>query len=741
MRKKIGEHIIEIPEWKEGMELLNEGLPYEESYWRPIKFPTQVGSQGKLWDFHKLFLDTKEYTQQYAYSTTYDNDGKLISISREDSATLQKFIIQDIHRRQHGVHMKNGDDIEWIAPDYYFFIQWFQQKDIPADKFGSRLGSFRKIQNNIIQLWEHVKCNDEIAGLIVPKIKKCGITYLFCGAFLNEATLTRNNDFLMMSKDYETCKLSLFTFIKYAYDALPFLLKPFASKMNESEIAFSKPADKKNENKIGKYLKNLLKATKTKTAAFDGPVPFRCWLDEFPKIWEASKVSVKETFDKSIEAIKVNQRIRGKLLMTSYMPENFNKGFDEARTICEKSLLRTIKEDNVRTESNMIILPIYAHQSNDQCFDKYGDCNEKEALRIVMKDRSAKKTPADIQTHKRQYPLDWKEMFDNAGAGSVFPNLRLNILLNELHENDIMGIRPYKEGNLRWKIATYEEGVRPKGSFCEVYFEELTPYEISIGKVGSIRIFTDLEEIAGLKHLLNRPFLQDIRKGQLLAPHPDTLGVISVDPVDYALASDVRQGSLNGSYGGFVYDQNIDSIAQDKITNLPLYEYNFRHENPDRIMEDMIKATLYWGFYAIIEGNKKWLYTEFKQHGLQNFLMVKQADGSITPWKSGAEKKGGNNMISTDKEMINVYCRAINNYFAEPKSKDFTDWLALQKSIPLAKQLIDFDPMDTRRFDLGVSFGYWRVGIENFIIWLMNRHKTETSINPLKMTDLKAMLS
>ena len=43
------------------------------------------------------------------------------------------------------------------------------------------------------------------------------------------------------------------------------------------------------------------------------------------------------------------------------------------------------------------------------------------------------------------------------------------------------------------------------------------------------------------------------------------------------------------------------------------------------------------------------------KHELKNFLLVRQSDGSITPWEDYAELDGGNKMVSSDEKMINAY--------------------------------------------------------------------------------------
>lgn len=728
MKKQIGEHIIDIPEYVPGMDLINEGESPKDAYWKVPETP-------------KLILGINENTMQYAEKTVWDKKGEtLISISQDDSIFVRKYLEKEYYRRKNGVHMLNRDKIIWISPSYYFVLRWFKQKDIPTSTKQSQLADFRLVQNDIMQLYDaHVLKDKDIAGLVVPKIKKSGITYLFAGAYLNEMTLNRNMDLKAMSKDFDTAKQSIIAFIKYGLEQLPWVFKPTLSKINVSEIEFGKPANISKQNKQNNYLNSNFRITKTKVAAFDGPVPLRAWIDEFPKVWKASKIKLAELFKKSVEAVKFQTVINGKLLLTSYMPEEADSGYYDAIKICNDSLLNTIPAGERRTRSNLILHPLYGYESHPECFNEYGECDQDRARQLILAERATKKTPTDLIAHKRQYPLDWNDMFGNIGASAAFDNTRIVPHHDELKIRDQQGIRDYKEGNLRWEVSSWEEGIRPEKQFCKVYFEELTPKQIADGEVGSIKIFHDLEEDPILKDLLNRGIDSKMMRNGLICPHLDSTCVSSIDPVDYKLASDVRQGSKNGSFGGFLQDLNMDNIAGKVITNTPLFEYNYRHEDPDVILEDMIKICIYWDSYMIIEGNKGWLYTEFKKHGLQNYLLVRQANGTITPWQDYKELHGGNKMIITDEQMISTYMRAISRYIAAPKLGNI-DYLKLFKSIACLKQLEEFDPLDTRRFDLAVSLGYWRVGVESLKIYRETKRNVTEELSEDERKKLKENL-
>jgi hypothetical protein len=728
MKKQIGEHLIDIPEWRPGMELINEGLPPEECKWSRIKFPN-------------IFYDINESTVTFASITQYDSNKKLITLSVEDSITVMNLVKKDIYRRINGVHIKIKDRIEWLCPDYYFFLQWFQQKDMQTSKDGTKYGNCRWIQNTILQLWNHAKHDEDIAGLALPKIKKSGITYLFVGAFLNEMLTTRNNDFLAMSKDPDTAKLSIFSFMDFAIRNLPWILRPALSVESKTEIKLSRPRDKKRQwNKTGKYLGSLFKITKTKEAAFDGPVPFRCWIDEFPKTWKASHVSPKKIFDKSVEAVKVNQKIRGKILLTSYMPEEADQGYYEAKKICEQSLLSTIKPGNKRTESNLIIFPLYADMSNEQAFDEFGDCDPVLARKIVIQSRSEKTDTVDLIANRRQYPLTWGDMFDNTGAGSAFDNKRLVPILNRLKSLSDKGLIDYVPGYLRWSNSAHEIGLRPIGEFSEVYFEPLTFEQIEKGEKAPFKLFIPHNSRI-ITEIENRAFKANKRdQNGYLIPLDSFPGVFSIDPTDYKLKSDVKIFSHNGSYGGFIPDLRLNELEAN-VSDMPIFEYHYRDENPDVTMEDFIKLCIWTGFYAIIEGNKGWLYTEFKKHKLTNFLLVKQRNGAITPWQIYQEHNGGNKIINTDEAMITIYMRAISRFIIPPKSEDEFDKMDNIKTYELVSQLVEFDATDTRRYDLAVAFGYWRVGIESMVMWLYNKSIQTNNINMLDLITAESLFT
>lgn len=708
--RQIGEHLVPIPPLpknKEDILFVNEKK--ENAFWRRLEFP-------KIWyDFVPYDIPKgPKKTRVNQSATLYNSSGELVSLSEDDSALLMRLLKQEIKRRTKGVFIKNYDEIIWLPPGYYNTLQWSEMKDYKNPDTGTGHGQFRLIQNDVLTLWEYVKAHPAHIGINFPKCKKSGITQIISTDILNEASLN-DGMYPMVSKEYDAVVDVNIAYVLHAFDSWPLILRPEVHKRNEHEIVFGLP---KNKTKTdgSNYLVSHIYGTKTKPTCFDGPVVRRGIIDEPPKMWEASKVRFETLYKKTLETVRLQQKKNGTLMTISYMPEVDDQGFRDYRDHYNKSKLSTVSEATGTTESMYINFPIPASKSNEMCFDRHGRCDEVKAASIILAERATKKTTSDKQAHRRTNPIDENDMFDSGGRGTTFDNLRLSLHHRDLKTELESGVRPYREGHLRWKISAWEDGYRPKDQFCEVYFEELTDQQLLDGEEGSILIFHDLPEA-----MLNLPIKRNSRAED---GHLSPIGSIAVgafDPTDYKLKKDVAEGSKNGAYGGLLDDPALDTQMGHKVTDVPIFEYLFRHNNPDLTEEDLYKMMIYWNMLFIIEANKGWLVTSVKLANMHHFLLLLQANGSIEPYREGDE----NSLVNTTRDMINVYCRAINRYLADPKGGAGIDMLKLLKAIRLLMQLMDFDVMNPKAYDAVVSFGYWRVAVEAFMVYLLNHPESD----------------
>lgn len=697
---KIQDFEIQLPDVPDKSEILFSELPTKDQKWKRQEY-----SQF----FHDFIPYTKRgvpYTKVFQAETFYDGDQQLVSLNEKDSLLVQNELRQENYRREYGVYAMINGAVVWICPDYYYCLQWCQMKDLPA-----KYGNFRFVQNDFLTVFWWCLYHPWITSLFLSKCKKSGVTQIMSGMYLNRATQMKGAELLLASKEYDHVIDVALAYFFHSYDNLPRIMQPTSKNRNQHEIKFGKPIGAPT---LGTYLDSRVAGMKTKYSCFDGPVVKIGWVDEPPKAWSASKVAFQEWFNKLSETVKLQQKKNGLLVFTSYMPETDDRGFYEFRDKFNQSDYTKLDPNTGQTQTGGVAMIMTAIESNEDCFDEYGHCDHKKAYKMVTDGYNSKKTRQDRQAHKRQYPTCKDDMFNSGGKGKTFDNIRLAYQYTQAEQSVGTGILPYKFGDLRWENSLWETGEkgnrRPQGVFGPVYFEELSESDrLSKEDVGTVKVFQELpDEFLNIAIKKNRRNFDDGH----LEPGLENSMVGSFDPSDYVLKSDVVEFSQNAGHVGFIHDPKLETMGIR--TNVLCFEYHFRHEDPDDTLEDLVKLILYTNGQFIIEANKKWLITAIKKEGLHHFLLLKQKDGSIKPYQEGDE----NSLVNTNVEMIEAYCRAINRYFTKPRNDNGIDYITFIMTLALLMQLMDFDVTNTKKYDLVVSFGYWRLAVESFSVYI-----------------------
>lgn len=707
----LGEHVVEIPTPVKRSEIYL--LDEKDPTWRRIELP-QI--------FHQYIAKHRAkngvYTKLNSEFTEYDQDNNLIGLSEQDTALLIRTLKEEIHRRTYGLHCKIGKEIVWICPDYYHVLQNCQMKDL-----STRYGGFRWVQNDALIMWWHVKRMENMAGVIFPKCKKSGLTQIISGAFLNESTLVSGFEFGAASKEYDHVKNVFMAYYFHSFDTMPDILKPDVAKRNLSEIIFNRPAPKaggKASADYGLALNTRMNGYKSKSNCFDGPVLKRGFIDEGPKWWESSSIHPDHVFSKNIEAVKLQQKINGKLCFASYMPEVDDAGFIEFKDWCNKSLLRTKDPSTGRTESNLVVFPIYAHESNEECFDRYGRCDKKKAFALVSQERDSKTKLADKLAHMRQYPLTWSDMFDIGGQGVVFDNLRLGMRHRDLEDGISAGAYPFKFMKLHWaRDWDGKRQKRPAGEFSSVRAEYFDPAKVKAeGLQIPFWLFDDIPQHF-LNQVIERNSTDDDGMYCPVLGEDVPVGVISFDPVDYVLKKDVIDGSTNAGQAGYIYSSELDNKMGRIFSNIPLMEYYMREEDPDDDYENLVRWIIYTGMFVICESNKTWVLKKLQDDKLNNFIIIRDDKGIYRPMAKTDQRS----TASATQATINDYCRLLNKWMAPKKAASDIDYMDYLKSTRTIADLMKFNPTETKRFDLSVSIGWWRIGMEAISEWaIKNEH-------------------
>lgn len=726
----IGEHTYHrppLPKKTEDILFYNE-LP-EKAFWLRLELP-------------KVFYDfVPNYTELYQEGTLQDEKGIYKSYNKEDSDLFIKTLKQELHRREYGIHFRNGDEIEYITGHHYFAIQHCKcyGKDSNYEKFAKiygddiskerylklymEYGYFYKYQRDLFYLIENVCKDPECLGGDFSKAKKTGVTFLFACYKLNKSTLLKMQQIGIMSKKQDDAIDTNMMYYFHAFDGLPNIFKPNIQTLAKAqgEIGFgAKSFTGTNVQKNAlvslmqdKALNSRVFCAPTKEKGFDAPKMSDVELDEFNKMYAESKVSPKAIFDTNKATVKMQDDITGKMWLFGYVSEENDVGVDEARQIYFDSKLTT-KKGAARTKSELICYHISSLNSYLSLIDKYGECDEKEAnKRIEDALERVKNDPKAYQSLKRQLARDEKEAWMIGGTKSTFNVLALTQYLYKLEEELRNNPIPLIMGELQWTNALWETGKkdrRPKGQFCMVRFVPITEQDILDGRKPKFILYKRMpRELENLALKFGRDDL-----GNLLPPDRFTI-INGIDPTQYAAGDEVNEGSKNAMLSMNFHDEIENSRIGEIESKIIIASYFYRPDAPHEAYEDFLKWVIWTGSLSVVEANAPYVATRLIEEGLINYMVVRNKDKTLCLGKSWMKVGLDFNLIrrtanAEQNDMLETIVRLITNYIEIIKGEP--NYLETIKIIELIKQLIAFDVKNTRLYDLVMAMGYMLLGYD-----------------------------
>lgn len=716
-----GEHEWKLPDMPtDEKDILFSDYPVKEQYWRRQE------------DFPKFFYDWSYETKLYADITQYDG-GDLVSLNKEDSQKLIDLRDRELKRRIDGVWFMNDGKPTYMTGGHYFMLQWVKLAKYVNKRTGDSYGEFREFQMFVFYFLEMCKQDDDCAGGYIIKPKKTGVTQLVAADYLDESTRMKGRVFGVMSKaQVPDCRDVNFMYYMHGFRGLPEVFKPSIANDNMTNIKFGNPvSNKQRGRKAQKAISKLdffethMYALPTKSDSFDGAKWFRAWCDEFPKYKDPYPDDV---YKKTVVAVKMQEQITGKFWITSYTPEKDDRSYIEAKKIYYESKLKTKSDKTRRTKSNLYCYFISVLDSAEGTFDIYGRADRAAAKLFVDNNISLLKDdkPA-LQAFKRQNPVveedAWRE---GGGDGSVFDNIRLAYRKDALEADNLVGLLPYVECNLRWV------GERLKS---QVTIDVITEKQKEEGKSGRWR-FHNLQWLK--KGIFNRTIKDNLVNDRGL-PKPAFPAdfMASLDPVKYALKSNVVKGSKNALWVMNFPDIGLNTLHGQQVTNRGVCEYLYRQERPKDTYEDVLMTIFLFSCPIGIESNIPWVATKMIEDGLEEFLMVQdKKTKAIIPYSDRPNEliKLLTTQSSTrDKATVDDLIRAGLEYFAEPMPGEF-DNLENVTSIELINDLLMFDPENTHPYDSAISWLYCLRCMQGYTAWLSKRSDDIDIYNPQIMS-------
>lgn len=722
----IGEHKFIKPDLpKSNSDILFYEETAENAYWKRLELP-------------KVFYDfSPDYTELWADATLQDANGVYKSFNAEDSDIFVATLKKELDRRQNGVHFRNGNEIEWITGDHYFMLQHCKVfgKETRYVKFCKTFGDgvdedtyirmymeygyFYKFQRNIYYLILKVRLDDEILGLYLSKAKKTGVTFLFQCYKLNRTTQYKMLEIAVMSKTQPDAIDTNFKFYLYAFEGLPNIFKPSVQSFARKEgyitfgaKAFTGSSSKKSAiSKLSqdKALNSTVRTVSTDLKSLDGPKWTDIELDEFNKMFAQSSVSPQGVFDVAQAACKMQNDITAKMWIFGYVSEDNDLGVDQARIIYFNSKLST-KKERKRTKSELIcwhVSSLYAYLSLQ---DKYGDCDEVQANKEVESELDrVKDKPKELHARKKQLARNEMDAWNIGSSKSTYNVMELTKHLLYLEEEIRNTATPLWEmGSLKWTNELWEVGKkdrRPRGQFCPVRFVPITEEDM---KDGIEPRFIMYQKLPYAKQNIPLHLGRD-ENGNLLPPNRfEFMG--GVDPTQYAGGAEITEGSKNAAYTINLHSEGINTNRGLISSKVLISRYFYRPDSPSEAYEDLLKEIIYFGKLNVVEANAPYVATRLMEEGLGHYMMVKDKKKNIfTQWKYYMKPGEDYNLVrrtanADQNDLLEYMVRLVTNYIEVVKGE--ANYLATIPDPELIKQLISFDPKNTKTSDLAMAFKY-----------------------------------
>lgn len=619
---QIGEHQVKLPDCpKDRNEIMFLDNKPEDAYWKRNKdypsvftafcpFKTLVDKSHTKWD---------------------DNTGDLLQVGVDDTKLIRSIYQEERKKRKKGVFFRNGMDLEYLTGSHWFTLQHCKMF---GNSKNDGFGLFYKYQRDVFLLMDYM-WQEWCLGLYLSKAKKTGITQIIDGGYCMDKA-TSNFQWMVgfMSRNEDVAIENNMKLFLYAFDNLLLPLRPKVGYKapKGGNIEFSE-LTKKNvfKSNTDEVLNTKVFCVPTAEHSFDSHFMNIMHMDEFPKYWQDSKQEPKEIFNKNKAGAKDQDEFRGRIICSSYPPEEDDIGSEQAAEIYRQSKLSTKRFG--KTESELICYHIPAYKSLKSCIDKYGDCNEKQAMEIIGNNRErVKKDRKSLLAETRQNPNNEDEAFGSNTQGSVFDPMRMAEISRNIEEIKRQApVAPYMEGRLEWSNWRWELGLknkRPKGEFCPVVFIPLTPEEMERGEQGRLRIYREIPDV--LKNAVLRNGRDEY--GCVIPPsvHAYAYGA---DPTSHAAASEVIEGSVNSYTVIRRKDDRLDALYRAAASWTLDFQYFYRPELPDEAYEDLVKLIIYTGAVGIPEGNMPEFATRLIAEGLGQFVIVKDKDGNKCIWQ------------------------------------------------------------------------------------------------------------
>jgi hypothetical protein len=612
---KIGK-IYEIQNLKIALPKEEDVYNHQDNRWKPLEYPKEL---QKI----KTIFDWKNYDEGFK-EKWYD------------------YIDNEFKRRSQGFWFNNNDEATYITGTHYMYLQW--------SKIDIGNPDFREANRLFYIFWEACKADKRCFGMCYLKNRRSGFSFMASGETVNEATISSDARFGILSKSGPDAKKMFTDKVVPISVNYPFFFKPIQDGMDrpKTELAYRVPASKLTRRSITSAdkpeelegLDTTIDWKNTGDNSYDGEKLKLLVHDESGK-WERPN-NILNNWRVTKTCLRLGSRIIGKCMMGS-TSNALDKGGENFKKLYYASNVEK-RNRNGQTSSGLYSLFIPMEWNYEGFIDSYGapvfDTPKKEILDPFgdtinqgvidhwnNEVEGLKDDQDGLNEYYRQFPRTEEHAFRDEAKESLF---NLTKIYEQIDYNaDLRNTSTVTTGSFMW-----ENGVKD----TKVLFYPNKDGRFKISWVPPVELQNRIAIRNGIKY-----------------PGNEHCGAFGCD--SYDISGTVDKRGSNGSLHG------LTKFSMENVPpNLFFLEYIARPQTAEIFFEDVLMACVFYGMPILAENNKPRLLYHFKRRGYRGFSMNRP--DKIYNKLSVTEKEIGG-VPNSSEDMKQAHAAAIETYIED----------------------------------------------------------------------------
>jgi hypothetical protein len=654
--------LIQLPQQPKSEDILFSRMPKKDQHWQHIELPKELMLVKSMDDWYET--------------------------PREFQSKFRPYIELEFERRKNGAWFMNNGVPTYITGHHYMFLQW--------SKIDIGYPMYLEFQRRLFLHYEACKVDPRSMGQVYVKCRRSGYTNMASGIIADEGTRVKDKLLGIMSKTGTDAQEAVFmSKVIPIFRSYPFFFKPIQDGTTNPrvELAFREPAKRiTKSNKTssrGEALDTIINWKNTTNNAYDGSKTHILFLDEAGK-W-IKPTDIRESWRIHRTCLLVGRKIIGKALVGSTV-NPLDQGGRQYRDLYYNSDPLD-RNDNDRTKSGLYRIFIPSYEALEGFFDRYGnpivEDPEKPVIGIdgdiikigartfLKNERKALMNDSyELNEVIRQFPFTEDEAFRDSTKASLF---NIGKIYEQIQYNDELFPNPVVQGNFYWEggIADSKVVFKPEAD-------------------GRWRI-------TWMPNPEDRN-LSRVENGKRLAPN-HMYGCGGVDSYDLDATVDGRS-SKGACHMYLKFNMKYPS-------NMFVAEYASRPPLARIFYEDVLMASVFYGFPLLIENNKYGIVRYFESRGYDGYVMERPEHLGGSTNHVTVKSKG---IPSNSQDVIQAHAQSIEAYIHEHVGmNNETGAYGNMYFNRTLEDWINFKIDDRTKYDLTISAGLALLGAQKVL--------------------------